>query len=1219
LTSALKLPEPAPGEAAIARAIGGFFDANYYMSRYPDVAAAGIDPLRHFTLHGAQEQRDPNRWFDSAWYAGHYADVGASGLNPLLHYMQFGAAELRNPHPRFDAVWYVDQHPEAAANPLLYHLRVGMGRGWLTEKPINLRDYLPSARPPLAPPNAITVDVIIPVYRGLDQTRRCIESVLSDTERLPGRVIVVDDCSPEPELSAWLGRMARSGRIMLERNRTNKGFVASVNRGMTLSATSDVALLNSDTEVPAGWLARLAAHAHSAPRIASVSPFSNNATICSYPSNAGGPVPFGASLGRVDGICRTVNAARSVDVPTTVGFCMYIRRDALNDIGLFDEKAFGRGYGEENDFCLRAGIRGWRHVLACDTFVYHEGSVSFGEAAVGLSARGLDVLAARYPNYRHQIARHVAVDGAGPFRFATTAALFASSGLPTILMVSHDLGGGVRRHIDTLAERLAGRANVFLLEETARGAALTVPGVPGHAVVTMPAERLDDMVRILRSAAVSRVHIHHLMGMDMDVRAVVQRLDIPFDVTVHDYFTICPQVNMLPRSYGPYCGEPGPAACNACIADRPSHGARDIVSWRQSHAWLFLDADRVFCPSNDLRERLDRYGFAGRALVVPHEPVAAGPWKVVVPQLRRDPLRIAVLGVLANHKGALVVAALAARARELGLELHLIGHTEEDFPPEAAKSIHVTGEYQEADLQGLIAKVQPHVLWFPAPWPETFSYTLSAGITAGLPIVASRIGAFAERLDGRPFTWLVEPTVATEKWAEAFGAVRVALQSHRKGAPHPVRPGIEDYYAKVYLQPAMASIASNSAEKTRLCIRGAKPARRRIVVIPERLNNGALSPCAYIRLLLPLDHPAIGDGFQVVIANEKTALSGAADIIVTQRYGISDVAAADALAAHARRTGARLVYDLDDDLLNIPRTHPDAKELRPKAKVVQRMIRHADTVWVSTVGLAASVAPLRQDTPVIIPNGLDERLWADRPEQIAGERNVRTRESALRNKEPERFHFYSHAGNAPAARQRRGGPVRILCMGTATHDADFAIVQPALERLKAEFKDWVTIDIMGVTRGELPGWANRPAMPPHASASYPGFVNWITQQEGWDIGLAPLADDSFNRCKSSIKTLDYSALGMAVVASDIAVYRGSVADGPGGFLVPNTADAWHAALSQLVRDSDTRRRLGAAAVDGFSRIGTLASQAGTRRQVLLDLSVREARPAKAGRRIPALA
>src|SRR5437763_13163136 len=143
-----------------------------------------------------------------------------------------GAAELRNPHPRFDAAYYVDQHPQAAGNPLLYHLRFGVTRGWLTEKPIAIKDYLPSkAGPPEAPPGVV-VDVIIPVYRGLAQTRRCIASVLADPKRPPGRVIVVDDRSPEPKLSAWLDRLAANRRIELIRNRRNRGFVASVNIGI---------------------------------------------------------------------------------------------------------------------------------------------------------------------------------------------------------------------------------------------------------------------------------------------------------------------------------------------------------------------------------------------------------------------------------------------------------------------------------------------------------------------------------------------------------------------------------------------------------------------------------------------------------------------------------------------------------------------------------------------------------------------------------------------------------------------------------------------------------------------------------------------------------------------------------------------------------------------------------------------------------------------------
>ncbi len=183
------------------------------------------------------------------------------------------------------------------------------------------------------------------------------------------------------------------------RNRRNQGFVASANIGIQKAGTHDVVLLNSDTEVPRGWLQRLAGHAYAKPRVASVSPFSNNATICGYPCIAGGPPAFGLGVAELDAACQAANAGRSVALPTTVGFCMYIRRAALADIGPFDAETFGRGYGEENDFCLRASARGWQHLLAADTFVYHEGSVSFGANASAAAERGMTLLRERYPNY----------------------------------------------------------------------------------------------------------------------------------------------------------------------------------------------------------------------------------------------------------------------------------------------------------------------------------------------------------------------------------------------------------------------------------------------------------------------------------------------------------------------------------------------------------------------------------------------------------------------------------------------------------------------------------------------------------------------------------------------------------------------------------------------------------------------------------------------------
>jgi hypothetical protein len=174
-------------------------------------------------------------------------------------------------------------------------------------------------------------------------------------------------------------------------------------------------------------------------------------------------------------------------------------------------------------------------------------------------------------------------------------------------------------------------------------------------------------------------------------------------------------------------------------------------------------------------------------------------------------------------------------------------------------------------------------------------------------------------------------------------------------------------------------------------------------------------------------------------------------------------------------------------------------------------------------------------------------------------------------------------------------------MGTATHDGDFLLIQPGLARLKEVFGDRVTIDMLGVTgRGDMPPWINRLGMTQAGNASYPGFVHWITGQSGWDVGLAPLANTSFNRGKSMIKTLDYAALGLAVVASSVEAYRGSLADGPGGMLLPNQPDAWYAALSRLRRDPAEVLRLANGAREAFVATGTLASRADAWRVALAN-------------------
>ena len=273
-----------------------------------------------------------------------------------------------------------------------------------------------------------TVDVVVPVHRGLVATRRCLESVIASRSIVGSETIVIDDATPEAEIARYLDELAGDGRVTLLRNDANEGFVRSVNRGMALHRDRDVVLLNSDTEVAGDWLDRLRRSACADDDIGTVTPFSNNATICSYPfMDWSGGLPGTLGLAALDRLFAATNAGRSVDLPTGVGSCLYIRRACLDQVGLFDADRFGRGYGEENDFCLRALARGWRSVLAGDVFVFHEGAVSFALERSERMRAALAALLEIHPDYLDRVHAFVATDPIRPLRDAVDAARVTQS------------------------------------------------------------------------------------------------------------------------------------------------------------------------------------------------------------------------------------------------------------------------------------------------------------------------------------------------------------------------------------------------------------------------------------------------------------------------------------------------------------------------------------------------------------------------------------------------------------------------------------------------------------------------------------------------------------------------------------------------------------------------------------------------------------------------
>jgi GT2 family glycosyltransferase len=253
----------------------------------------------------------------------------------------------------------------------------------------------------------VSTAIVVPVFNAVEETRRCLEAVAETLDIAKAGVIVIDDASTDEGIRPLLAELP-SDWVMV-RNEHNLGFVATANLGMALAGRSDVVLLNSDTQVSAGWLEALLACAESDPGIASITPLTNHGEIAAVPEFCR-PNPWPKDPARWARAARESGPPSYPDLPTAVGFCMYMRRAAIDEIGGFDEIAFGRGYGEENDWCCRASAAGWRHVLCDHAFVAHQGGASFGPLGLAPGGAAMDTLLARHPDYLRQVQAFIAAD-----------------------------------------------------------------------------------------------------------------------------------------------------------------------------------------------------------------------------------------------------------------------------------------------------------------------------------------------------------------------------------------------------------------------------------------------------------------------------------------------------------------------------------------------------------------------------------------------------------------------------------------------------------------------------------------------------------------------------------------------------------------------------------------------------------------------------------------
>ncbi|WP_414898727.1 glycosyltransferase [Rhodovulum sp. YEN HP10] len=609
-------------------------------------------------------------------------------------------------------------------------------------------DHMPEAGTELVgdcpmPPLTEPVDIVLPVYNAVEVLTLCLERIAANTPE-PHRLILIDDASPDPRVRPLLEDFVRrhpQARLLV--NQQNLGFIGTVNRGLA-EARGHVVLLNSDALVPPGWLTRLMAPILDDASIASVTPLSNDAEIFDVPVECR-PRPLGPGEAEAaDRAAARLNWRRVLcEAPVGVGFCMGMARHWLDLLPELDT-AFGRGYGEEVDWCRKAAALGARHVCAAHLFVEHRSGSSFGAEKAERVRANNRLISNRYPGYDLMVQQFRDSDPLVGPRLAVGIGMLGR-GAPLRIYLAHRLGGGSELWLQARLEEV-------LVEDAAALVLRDAPGTDRLQVelycregVTRGLLDASDLAAMLAGLDARHLIYSNLVASEDPLGLMQQALSwlAPGDrlsVLFHDFLPLCPSYTLI-SSKGRFCGLPGPETCQSCYARLAVTSGRrppEIATWRAGWRRVMERADEMIVFSEDSRNHLARVwpGLAGRIVLRPHRPDHL-PRRVVPP--RDASLTVGVLGAIGHNKGAGILRDLAEKAApDLGIVV--IGKIDPAF---AHRRIRVHGAYGRDEIADLAEKYRIGCWLIPSIWPETFCFAAHETLATGLPVFVYDIGAQA--------------------------------------------------------------------------------------------------------------------------------------------------------------------------------------------------------------------------------------------------------------------------------------------------------------------------------------------------------------------------------------------------------------------------------------------------------------------------------------------
>ena len=582
--------------------------------------------------------------------------------------------------------------------------------GWTLKRAPTSFDARSFSAKSIDAPSSPSVSIIVPVYEDLEATKACLRSVFQQNGEIATRLFLVDDCSPNAALRAYLEDEASRRDLSLLQNETNVGFAASVNRALQHCPVGDVLLLNADTQLPNGAIDRLFAASNTDENIGTVTPLSNNGEFASFPApNIANPLPSCDGIALTDRLAAIANRDQVVDLPNGIGFCLYIKRACLNAVGPLSE-IYQRGYYEDVEFCLRARERGFRNVCATGVFVAHAGAKSFRQDKRALVVRNLRILEERFPNYTGEFAAFLHAD---PLKAARSAIeLLTPIDRPVALLVS---SAGLPRAIAGMrAEQLDAGVCAIYCTYSPYGRTVELKNKGGETPQSLvfALDREAD-VATLRSYIdrldIRQIELFDYQSIPITLLSQLSQLRTRIDV-------ICANLEWCSPSFA-HCEGPCPGlepltACDACLfTPMFATSGRTHKSKDQQRIAKALDLVDSIKPLDRMADAFARRAFANRLVV-------SDVTRLAIKQGRTQLSNDHSLAILVPFASGLIDRQIISVCRRLvqddtKTKIVVLGRCVNDLAVMATGNVFVTGEIKPHEYPRLVIQYRLSALMSP--------------------------------------------------------------------------------------------------------------------------------------------------------------------------------------------------------------------------------------------------------------------------------------------------------------------------------------------------------------------------------------------------------------------------------------------------------------------------------------------------------------------------